>query len=332
MKLKKLLLLCCLFFSSHSYAAILFDFNITNAPYGGYHLSTTWGDYFIVPNGNEVWIGTENEYNHEHVVAVSRENGFREFTPNSFVSTGLASATVGTNQIASISTEIMFGAGPDKKMHRPSKSADSEYVSVVWQQREKGFIQAQIFDKDRTQLVRPYRCFATSVFHICEFIVPSADLSDKGAFLFASKGVKPAFVPIESLAKSNYEMLADKYKPTGGSRFAISDEDRATLKRLHLIDNQVPTDIPKPDYVTEIPNEPKKKGCIDGDGNLTLAQARSIKIGQKIEEIRCKVGWESGTATYADSNLIDESWSIRGGKRVTVRTDNGVVIEKYVGK
>lgn len=325
-----------MFFSTHLHAdaAILFDFNITDAPYGGYHLSTTWGDYFIVSNGNQVWVGTESEYNHEHVVDISRANGFREFTPNSFVSTGLVSATVGKVQIASIWSEILFDAQSDKKMHRPPKQANTKYISVVWLQKETALIQAQIFDKDKMQVIPPYRCFTNSTFHICEFIVPTADLADNGAFLFASKGVKPAFVPIKSLAINDYEMLVDKYKPIDGSRFAISDEDRATLNRLHLIDNQIPTDIPKPNYVTEIPNEPKKQGCIypDDGGNLTLAQARAIKIGQKVEEIRCKFGSESGTTIFTDSNLKDITWPVHGGKKVIVRTNDGIIIDKYIGK
>jgi hypothetical protein len=116
-----------------AHAATSFSWSVEPGPHGGYRVSTSTGNYMVVFNGNRVWVGTEDEFDHERVKSIMARDGLREFKidgrgPNetSFVSRGLPSVNVGSYSLADINTYIDFGGKPGARDAGPKEPTPSE--------------------------------------------------------------------------------------------------------------------------------------------------------------------------------------------------------------
>jgi hypothetical protein len=227
-----------------SFGATSFSWNVEPGPYGGYRVSTSTGDYMVVVSGNSVWVGTEDEFDHERVKQLSARDGFTEFKvagsdphATDFVSSGLPSVRVGNYRLAGISTDILFGEKPNKRLHRPTKPTDAEYVQMVWVQSLSTATSAIVYDKTMHVSYSAVDCGTGDAFHYCEFVIPTAALTHNATVFFASAGAAPGALPIESIVKATYQSINDRNKPIGATPSA---EDLAELRRLHEYDSSLP--------------------------------------------------------------------------------------------
>ncbi|MDR3483199.1 MAG: hypothetical protein P4L91_21085 [Burkholderiaceae bacterium] len=140
-KMKSFLASLLLVVASPVFADNGFSWDVRPGPNGTIRVSTSAGTYIVDIDGNSGWVGTEQEYEARRIGGVLRSDGFHEMkikgqSPNihQVVSNNLPSTAVGSTNVGDINTTIYFGTTPDKKLHRPPKQADSEYVGSVWTQ------------------------------------------------------------------------------------------------------------------------------------------------------------------------------------------------------
>ena len=221
-------------------------------PIDGYRVQTPWEDYVVVQHGNAFWVGTQKEYDHAHAAAVFRDLGAKEIKvegskPNefNFVSADTPSLAVGDNIINVIDIGILFGMGPDRKLHRPVKPSATEYVSTLWLQSKSTYTFAQVLDLETQKSYAAYNCSINEAFHACEFLMTRGVLNHKAAIIFLSKGAKPGLLATESIAKLAYERLLSQNKEAAQYKIDPSGEATSDLKHLHELDPNIPDSFSK---------------------------------------------------------------------------------------
>jgi len=225
--------------------------HVEPGPDFGVKVVTPWGNFVAVPEGNALWVGTEADYAKQRAIGISHDEGFRVIhihggsaNTTTFVSAGLPSATVGRDDLGGIDTEILFGVGVDRSLHRRPIPAADERVSIVWTPSEKRAVQARIYDETLKRSYSPYTCGMTEGFSHCEWAIPRQSLTNPVALVFTARGSLPGIVRGASIAKMHYAALVDKYKPVGGSALQLGADDRSDLGRLRDLDPSIPGSIP----------------------------------------------------------------------------------------
>ncbi|MDB5777577.1 MAG: hypothetical protein JWP38_3710 [Herbaspirillum sp.] len=215
---------------------------------GETNISTPWGDYTAVQQGDSVWVGTPAEFEHNRVAGIMRDHGSKEFNisgkgkRNNFIDATLPVTSVGNTAIASISISVLFGEKPNKRLGRAAKPAGTEYVSVLWLQDSATKISAALYDADAAVSYAPYKCIVESDLHVCEFQLPTQALSHKASIGFLARNQKPGLMSVESISMAQYTEYLGKRKSSPGE--ASSHEDRDALRQLHAVDDRVPARDP----------------------------------------------------------------------------------------
>lgn len=224
---------------------------IEPGPDFGVKVITPWGNFVGVPEGDAIWVGTEANYLKQRAIGISRENGFRVIRPQNepsntteFVSAGLPSTVVGNDDIGGISTTILFGAPPDRRLRRTPIPTSDERVSIVWTPSQPRPVQARIYDNASKMTFAPYTCGMTEGFAHCEWAIPRKALTDRVVIVFTRRGDPPGMVRGASIAKLQYAALVDKYKPIGGLSMPLDRDDRSAVAHLNALDRTIPTTVP----------------------------------------------------------------------------------------
>lgn len=224
--------------------------HIVPGPLDGCRILTPWGDFVAIQNGSRIWIGTDKEYEHLLVKSISEADGFKEVklegdkaNTYSFVSRDYPSVDVGSLQLHSISINILFGVKSDKKLHRPYKPTNAEYVSVAWVQSEGASTLAQIYDVVDKKTYRACNNTVDHGVHFTEFVVPRKALMHKTGLVFTARKQKPGYLSMGSIVNSHYNSIIVKNKDLSKSRISISDDDLQDLKQLNLLDSSIPTTL-----------------------------------------------------------------------------------------
>lgn len=298
-----------------------YSWDVRPGPNGTLRVTTANGDYIVDIHGDSGWVGTEQEYQARHVAAVLNREGFREMKINGqdanthrMVSSSLPRVSVGSTNLADIDTVILFGIGPDKKLHRPPKPADSEYVGINWVQSDNAETQAKIIDLENRKTYSPTICRNIPEAHMraCDFIVPRESLPHRAALLFATPKGQPGLVPLASLAQEYGKILLEKYKVTMRSRFALDEDDAAALKSLHELDNSIAATLP--------PLQPGEKeiggisGCKVLAQELTQAQYDAIVIGETIDKVECRLGEHAQAIAHTASTPEEHARAMQAMK------------------
>lgn len=231
-------------------AGTSFSWNVQPGPYGGYRVSTSWGNYMVVVDGNRAWVGTEEEFENARIKDILRRHGDREISidgqsknEHTIVSKALPTVRLGNAELAGINTTILFGVPADKKSHRPAKAEGYEYVSTLWVQgNRRQQASVKIYDEESKKSFQPFHCeyIAEMTMHSCEFAVPRTSLTHKSMLIFTSRQAAPSVVPMSSIAFQHHRILIDKYKHSGSDGIVISDDDASDLRELHKLDSTVP--------------------------------------------------------------------------------------------
>ncbi len=297
------------------------SWDVQPGPNGSMRVNTSEGTYIVVIDGNHGWVGTEKEYERQRIAGVLKAQGYREMkiagqdeNTHQVVSIKLPSASVGSSNLADISTSIYFDANADKKLRRPPKPAESEYVGALWVQSDKADIQAKIVDQENHATYSPHYChgIAGTNMRTCEFIVPRESLTHQSALLFVAAKGRPAVILRASLAQEHDKVLLEKYKVTMGSRFGLDDEDANTLKRLNELDSSIATTLPPlPPGAQEI--KPRRKGCKNDALELTQAQFDAVAIGESAEDLECALGPKPHMIWPYAKPYRDYIWKMKSG-------------------
>ena len=219
--------------------------NAFPGPDGNTKVQTPWGDFIVVEMEGTVWVGTEAEYFHARDKAASEANGFREMVMSGgvrvFVQGRLPSTSIGKTDIAGINTEIMFDVGPNKAIGRNQKPASHEYVGIVWTQSDTSSVRVGVLDKDSNAYFVSKVCGRWREIGHCEFVIPRVALTHEAVILFMRPGLKPAAVPIQSVAKATYQSIRIKNAPIGNAHFTPDKDDQKTLETIHALDESIPS-------------------------------------------------------------------------------------------
>lgn len=335
-----------LWMTSSVWAAGAYSWDVQPGPDGTMRVVTSNGTFIVDIEGNHGWVGTEEEYERRRIAGNLKGLGYHELAikgqsenEHQIVSDSLPQISVGASRLADISTMIYFDATADTKLHRPSKSADSEYVGAVWVQSDRVETQAKIIDRESRKTYSPYYCHdVAGNMRTCEFLIPRESLSHQSALLFAGPRGLPVVIPRSSLAREHDKVLLTKYKPSVGSRFALEDDDAITLKSLHELDGSIATSLPPlPRGVTEIKvrERHKGKGCQDDELVVTQAQFDAITVGESRDQVECIFGLSSHSISYLKPPESDDYWKMqRGGYAVIIfsRTEPEIVTAKEIAR
>jgi hypothetical protein len=318
-------------------AIILFVFLATSAsaevirivpgPLDGCKIITPWGDYVAVQHGSTIWVGTEQQYENARVRSILEQDGMREVKlegisgPNThaIVSRKLPTAAVGKVQLYDISGSILFGMGPDKKLHRPAKPVGFEFVSVSWVQSEKASITTRIYDLDAKKSYSPYTIELHNGIHLSEFSMPRSALTHKVGLVFTFKKSKPGYIQFDSIAQQHYKNIKDSVEDNLRHKIPIYDNLVTDLGMLHQLDPSIPAELDpsiqiehEVDY-DKMPN----KGCPmvpDAKGKkVTDRQMEEIYSGMTVDEIVRHFGRPAHCSSESNGSTI--FWWRRGGKK-----------------
>lgn len=221
-------------------------------PYGGTRVSTPWGTYIVQQRGDDLWVGTEEEFDHAHAVAVASEHGMQEFHTNDgpvkryFIEAKMPKAQVGQTLLAEIDESIMFSVTPTTPIRRPAKPAGSEYVALSWVQTDPGETRLQILDETAHTSYQPYRCGFDKVSstHYCEALVPREALVKPASLLFLRNKEKPGYLPVGTLAKFAAAGIQYHVKSLKEDGITVNpndpdDDSYRDLKQLHHLDPEI---------------------------------------------------------------------------------------------
>lgn len=212
-------------------------------PSGGSKIITPWGNFVAIPSGNSVWIGTVEEYMDRKVDAIARQNGEKKISVDGeqfYVSTKGLSTTVGNNTLYDITTDILFGMPADRKLRRPPKPKNAEYVSIVWiPSTERKIVTALLASIDGKTTYQASDCQVEDQFGYCEFIVPRTALTIPMMYVFTMRGAKPSAVQIESIAREHAQGIQRNYQSTLRG-IEPSQDDLDDLRNLHVLDESIP--------------------------------------------------------------------------------------------
>jgi len=300
---------------------------IVPGPLDGCKIITPWGDYVAVQHGSTIWVGTEQEYENARVRSILEQDGMREVKlegtsgPNThaIVSRNLPSAAVGKVQLYDISSYIIFGAGPDKKLHRPSKPAGSEFVSVSWVQSEKAFVIPRFYDLDAKTSYAPYTNELHKGLHVSEFSMPKPALTHKIALIFTLKKTKPGYVQFDSIAQQHYRNIKASVEESIKLKVPVYDTQVVDLGPLHRMDQTIPAELDGSIPVEHEINYDKmpNKGCPmvpDPMGKkITDRQMDEVYSGMTVDEVLGLFGRPKNCSPSSNGD-ITYSWR-RGGKK-----------------
>jgi hypothetical protein len=310
---------------------------ILPGPLDGNRVHTPWGNYVVIQEGSTVWVGTEDEYEHNRATSLFNKMGAKSFTPegqfkdgNFFIDSGALNTNVGFVKVDGISPGIIFGAKPNKSLHRPIKPADTEYVSLLWMQDKESSISAILLDKNSNKPFYPYTCGLHSYFHVCEFLMPRGSLTKPIQAIFTAKGHPPGVVLIDSLAQQDYNQLLKKLKPVNLPPEEASSDDQDELAQLHALDESLPEMIPG---VSLAPKRPAN--CIKEEDQrpLTRKQYNSVKIGDTMDDLDCRFGAYSGYMEFRESPEVILTWPYGKGSKANFVFDGKTkkIEDKFLG-
>ena len=315
--------------------------HIVPGPLDGCKIITPWGDYIAVQNGSTVWVGTEAEYEHVRIGSILEQNGMREVKledvsePNvhAIVSTKQPYVLVGGVHLYQIDSRILFGIGPDKKLHRPPKPTNTEYVSVTWLQSEKASITPRLYDHEGKKTFNPFDTDVINGIHISEFMIPKPALTHKVGLIFAHKKSKPGYLQFASLSQTHYKSIMDSVEQSQRLNIPVYKTDVTDLPALHELDPSIPAELDSSIPIKEevdyeklpykgcpMPPNPKGKKISD-------RQLGQIYTGMTVDQVIKRFGnpihcshWDNGSSAY--------SWkrsSGKGGQSSVIFDANGTV-------
>ncbi|WP_243374636.1 hypothetical protein [Geotalea sp. SG265] len=240
-------ILLLILFNLSSTPAICDTIRILPGPLDGCKIQTPWGDYIAVQHGDTVWVGTQEEYDHARLEPIFEKQGFREvklegIAPNEHVliSRDRPTVTIGSKDIYDINLNVLFGVGPDKRLHRPKKPKNAEYVVLSWVAGKKTKVRPLIYDRETKKTYTPFDCTGNDVSTYCEFMIPKASLTHKAGIFFTSGKAKPGFLPIQSIAMTDYRGLEITYKQLKKDGISMDPDSAKELGQLHLLDAKIP--------------------------------------------------------------------------------------------
>ena len=306
------IIIFCFFISLSSYASDII--HIVPGPLDGCRILTPWGDFVAVQSGSTIWIGTENEYEHARVKSIFNAMGDKEVklecddaNTHSFVSRSYPSVSVGTLQLHSISIAIIFGVGPDKKLHRPYKPPNTEYVSIVWVQSDKNRAFAHIYDVVDKKIYKESDNTVNNRTHFSEFIVPKKALTHKMGIVFTAHKQPPGYLSIDSIADAHYRGLIVKYK----KETEMEKDDMQDLEKLHQLNPNIPIYLGHELKVNNKPPAPELRP-------LTKKQVDSIVIGDTYDSVISRFGVSDNSYLSADNNTTGYEYKLAGKKSVLI--------------
>lgn len=333
---KILIVLFVLFLNTSALAETI---HVVPGPVDGCKIITPWGDFIAIQNGSSIWVGTVAEYEDARIRSILKKNGEKEVKlegisgPNNHgvVSTQLPSTSVGAVKLYNIYTTILFGAGPDKKEHRPPKPPKTEYIDIDWVQSQKASITPVIYDLETHETFKPYETVTSKGTHFSEFIIPRDSLGHKAALVFTYKKAKPGYLQLASIAQEHYKVFMFSINDKIKDKIDIYDNDVSVLKSLHQLDASIPSEpdesIPiakKIDY-EKLPNkgcpmEPSPHGKKISDQQLgQILSGVALHVNDVVARfgnpVRCEPDLKAARITY---------WWKRSGKK---EGESGVIFD-----
>ena len=318
------LTLATLFLSAPASAEVI---RIVPGPIDGCKIITPWGDYIAVQHGSSIWVGTEAEYERARMSSILGNMGMKEVKlegvsgPNvhAIVSTKQPSMSVGDVQLYQIDSQILFGIGPSKKLHRPPKTADAEYISVTWLQSKKASITPRLYDLEGEKTYKPYITEVIKGMHNSEFLIPKPALTHKMGLIFAHNKSKPGYLQLASLSQNHYKSIMISVEESQRLKSPVYKTQVADLAALHELDPSIPSELDSSIPVKEeidyekLPNKgcpmkPNPKGKKVSDRQLD-----GIYVGMSVTEVINLFGTPTH-CTPQDDGSIWYWWKRSSGK------------------
>ncbi|KAA0894260.1 hypothetical protein [Oryzomonas rubra] len=300
---------------------------IVPGPLDGCKIMTPWGDYIAVQQGSTIWVGTEAEYERARISSILGNMGMKEVQlegisgPNvhAIISTNQPSMPVGGVQLYQIESQILFGVGPSKKLHRPPKPADTEYVSVTWLQSKKAAITPRLYDLEEKKSLKPFKTEMIGGLHNSEFMVARAAATHKVGLIFAHNKSTPGYLQLASLSQAHYKSIMDSVQESQRLKTPVYKTQVADLAALHELDSSIPAEldssIPIKDEIDydKLPN----KGCpmkTNSKGKkVSDRQLDGIYVGMSESEVLNRFGPPTH-CTPQDDGSIWYWWKRSSGK------------------
>ncbi|SOY56810.1 hypothetical protein [Cupriavidus taiwanensis] len=208
-------------------------------PGGNIRITTPWGDYLAIKQAGTLFVVPEEQYTRGLIKDYAASAGHEEVAlagiGKTYISKNDVQVQVGGTKLRQVSASIVVGVPADRKLGRPAKPKDSEYVQIVWLQQGAGKISASLSVDGKA--IKPNTCGADMGFYHCEFTVSHSLIPRPAEIIFAERGKAPGLWQVESLSRAHYVELQRKYAE---SKMPISRDDAADLAAVRRIDPGIP--------------------------------------------------------------------------------------------
>lgn len=215
---------------------------IHSGPGGNDRISTPWGDYVAVYQGGTLFVVSEADYAKGLIDGYARKNNQVAVDlvgmGRTYVSKNGVNIQIGQTKLWDVYEEVVFGVPPSKRMGRPPKPRDSEYVQFVWMQQGKGKVQMNLAI-DGTSL-KPNSCGTGGGFFHCEFTVPHPLIPKPAIAIFSQPNEVPGIWRMPSISSAYFKAMQGKYAEL---KMPITAEDERGLRMLRSIDPSIPASV-----------------------------------------------------------------------------------------
>ena len=231
--------LVCLTFGTANAQTI----QIHPGPGGNDRISTPWGDYVAVNQAGTLFVIPEADYAKGLIDGYARKNNQVAVDlvgmGLTYVSKNGVNIQIGQTKLWDVYEEVVFGVPPNKRLGRPPKPRDSEYVQFVWMQQGKGKVQV-ILVIDGAEL-KPNSCGMGGGFFHCEFTVPHALIPKPATAVFSQPNEVPGVWQMPSISSAYYNAMKRKYVEI---KMPITAEDERDPHALRALDPSIPAIAP----------------------------------------------------------------------------------------
>ncbi|NOV25923.1 hypothetical protein E5S69_20690 [Cupriavidus necator] len=208
-------------------------------PGGNIRITTPWGDYLAIKQAGTLFVVPEEQYTKGLIKDYAASAGQEQVTlagiGKTYISKNDVQVQVGGTKLRQVSASIVVGVPADKRLGRPAKPKDAEYVQIVWLQQGPGKITASLSVDGKA--IKPNVCRSDMGFYSCEFTVSHALIPQPAEVIFTEKGKAPGLWQVESLSQAHYAELQRKYAEL---KTPIGAEDAADLAAVRKIDPAIP--------------------------------------------------------------------------------------------
>jgi hypothetical protein len=211
-------------------------------PGGNTRISTPWGDYIAVLQAGTLFVLTEEQYTKGLIKDYAASAGHEQVNlagiGKTYISKNDVRVQVGATALRQVSASIVVGVPADRKLGRPAKPKNSEYVQIVWLQQGPGKIAANLSVDG--QAIKPKTCRSDMGFYSCEFTVSHSLIPRRAEVVFTERGKAPGLWQVASLSQAHYAELQRKYAEL---KTPIGAEDAADLAAVRRIDHEIPAGL-----------------------------------------------------------------------------------------